>query len=206
MEKGKSFLRRLWEWVGHIHVVSWLLEIGHGSVALGAAAAAGVAYWTWSIEHGYLPVFFAALGTFVALIWAINGIVWLRSQARPSKARITFDYSYGLSLEDVIPALDLRNLDNTFEIRLRVRNHANGPVRILVEKFYITIEDRFYGSPAQFRSVPPRGAATTLFPGGGFKKEAFDKFADTTNGTLEFSILYGHPEDHLSRRARKYLN
>jgi hypothetical protein len=44
-----------------------------------------------------------------------------------------------------------------------------------------------------------------LFPGGCFEKDAFDKLADTTNGGLDFSILYGHPEDNLSRRATKTL-
>jgi hypothetical protein len=191
--------------VGDIHVITWLFEISHGSVFVSSVMAAGVAYWTWSTEHGYLPVFFAALGTFVAVVWAINGIVWLRSQARPSKARITFDYSYGLSLEEVRPSLDVENVDNILEIRLYVRNLTNGPMKILIERFHTTIEDRFYTSPKHGQSVLSRAAATTLFPGGGFKKDAFDKFADRATGTLEFSILYGHPEDAFSRRAAKTL-
>jgi hypothetical protein len=204
-DKSKTTFRRMWEFVGHIHVITWLFEISHGSFVISSIAAAGVAYWTWATEHGYLPVFFAALGTFVAVVWAINGIVWLRSQARPSKARITFDYSYGLSLEEVTPALDVDNVNNTLEIRLYVRNLANGPMKITTEQFDTTIEDRFHMMPTKIEAVLPRAAAITLFPGGGFRKEAFDKFADRTTGTLEFSILYGHPEDQLSRRTTKTL-
>jgi len=43
----------------------------------------------------------------------------------------------------------------------------------------------------------------TLFPGGGFKKEAFDSFGDRSYGTVEVVIKYGHPEDSLSRQWSK---
>jgi hypothetical protein len=204
-EDKAGALRKAWEWAGHIHVATWLFEIGHGSSVVSAAFAAGAAYWTWSTERRYLPVFYAALGTFAGIIWGINGIVWLRAQARPSKARVTFDYSYGLSLEDVLPNLDVSNVDNVLEVRSRVRNAANGPMRIKVERFHTTIEDRFYTTLVAIETVLPRGGATILFPGGGFKREAFDKFPDRPTGRLELSILYGHPEDELSRRLTKTL-
>ena len=126
-------------------------------------------------------------------------------QRRPSKAQVTFDYSYALALEEIVPSFDVINANNTLEVRRKIRNHANGPMKFLVERFHTTIEDRFWTTPVKFEAVLPRAGGITLFPGDGFKKDAFDKFADTTNGRLDFSILYGHPEDNLSRRATKTL-
>jgi hypothetical protein len=39
----------------------------------------------------------------------------------------------------------------------------------------------------------------------GFKKEAFDSFKERSQGTIEYSILYGHPEDSLSRKWYRVL-
>jgi hypothetical protein len=102
----------------------------------------------------------------------------------------SIDYSYALTLEDVIPSFDVTNVNNTLEVRLKIRNHANGPMRFLVERLHTTIEDRFWTTPAKFEGILPRAGGVTLFPGGGFKRDAFDKFADTANGRLDFSILY----------------
>jgi len=186
-------------------VATWLYEIFIAPWLVSIILAIGAAYWAFIAKWGHLPTALVALGVFVAGIWGLNGIIWLRRQRRPSKARVTFDYSYGLALEDLIPALDLTNADNTLEVRLRIRNHATGPVKLMVEKIHTTIEDRFWTTPNKIDAVLPRNAATTIFPGGGFKKDAFDKFAATTEGRLEFSILYGHPDDKLSRRTTKTL-
>jgi hypothetical protein len=183
-------------------------RISDASVAVwlwGLPVSGGFSYWAWVLQWGYLPIALTGLGVLVATIWGFNGIVWLRRQRRPSKAQVTFDYSYALALEEVVPSLDVANASNTLEVRLKIRNHANGPMKFMVERLHTTIGDRFWTMPAKFEAILPRAGGITLFPGGGFTKEAFDKFADTTNGGLEFSILYGHPEDNLSRRATKTL-
>ena len=187
-----------WTWarISDASVAGWLW---------GLPMSGGFSYWAWASQWGYLPIALTGLGVFVATIWGINGIIWLHRQRRPSKAQVTFDYSYALALEEVVSSLDVINTDNTLELRLKIRNHANGPMKFLVERFHTTIEDRFWTTPAKIEGVLPRAGGITLFPGGGFKKEAFDKFADKTNGRLDFSILYGHPEDSLSRRATKTL-
>lgn len=209
VDKHKSLIHKFWEWIGHIHVATWLYEM---FVALwpvpimSTMLAIGSGYWAFISKWGYLPTALVALGVFVAGIWGLNGIIWLRRQRRPSKEHVTFDYSYGLALEEVVPSLDLTNINNTLEIRLKIRNHATGPIKFLVEEFHTTIEDRFWTTPVQFNGVLPRMGAITLFPGGGFKKDAFDRFEERTKGRLKFSILYGHPDDKLSRRTTKILN
>jgi hypothetical protein len=49
-------------------------------------------------------------------------------------------------------------------------------------------------------------ASITIFPGVGFKKEAFEGFSAASQGKMEFSIIYGHPDDDFSRRFTKTLN
>ena len=209
MAEDKNFARRTWEWVSHIHVITWLIEIIHWltaqwSVVVSATLSIGAAYWAWATQWGYLPVALVALGVFVASIWGLNGILWLRRQSRPSRARISFDYSYGLPLENVVGSLDPENKDNTLEIRLVVRNVASGPAKVLLEKMRVTIEDRF----VEVTNIPfvlPRDLRLTVIPNAGFKLEAYRKFKDRTTGQLEYSMLYGHPSEAYSRRATKTL-
>jgi hypothetical protein len=42
--------------------------------------------------------------------------------------------------------------------------------------------------------------ALSYFWAGDLKKKAFDSFKERSHGTIEYSILYGHPEDSLSRK------
>src|SRR5216683_756795 len=106
---GKPIL----EWTEHIHFLAGIAA--HWSVVVSVLLAMGAGFWTWSAEHAYLPVFLVSLGTFVAVIWAINGIVWLRRQKRPSKARVAFDYSYGIALDEITPSHDEGNEKNCLE-------------------------------------------------------------------------------------------
>jgi hypothetical protein len=113
----------------------------------------------------------------------------LTPQQPPSKLRIDFDY--GLALKTVVPALDLNNPENTFELPLQLTNKAAGArfninlksmnvelkiglfVRILRERLYHVI----YGTVLEKR----------------------------TTGSLEYSIIYGHPDYGRSRRTTKTI-
>ena len=198
-------------------MLKWLGRIGgwidatvsvafNWQVIVSAVAGVGAGVWAWGTQWGYLPIALTALGVFVAVLWAWNGIIWLRSQRRPTRSMLTFDYSYGLSLEDVIAALDLDNEQNTLEIRLKIRNLTNRPIKVSVERLHIIIEDRFYTIPTAIGFILARVEARIIFPGGGFGRAAYDAFKDRTSGTLEFVIIYGHPEDIFVRRAEKNVN
>jgi hypothetical protein len=204
--KGK--LRRFLE---SIHLAYWMGEVGlfffHQWVLITSALLAiGSAFWTWSVEKSYLPVFLVGLGVFVATIWGLNGIVWLQRQKRPSKQRVSFDYNYGLALETVHPSLDADNVDNHLEFRLVFRNVANGPIKLLVETFSAVIEDRMANTKPGQSVIIPRASSLTIFPGGGFNEKAYDGFKTRTSGTITFSILYGHPEYGYSRKAEKTVS
>jgi hypothetical protein len=112
-------------------IPDWLAE-KYGSVILAVLLMFGASFWTWSAEHEYLPIFLVGLGTLVAVIWGVNGVIWLRAQTRPSKAKMTFDYSYGVALDEIFPSHDREN----------VANVAPGPLKYKVERVDVVIGDR----------------------------------------------------------------
>jgi hypothetical protein len=137
----------------------------------------------------------------VAIIWVVNGTIWLRRQQRPSRERISFDYSYALSLEGIDASFDQNNPSNTLEVRPQFRNVANGPLRYMVEQFSVQIEDRI----VSFNNLPPyiipRSALRAMLHPG-FRREAYDQFAQKTVGQMRYCIVYGHAEDSFySRRV-----
>jgi hypothetical protein len=100
--------------------------------------------------------------------------------------------------------LDLDNQDNTLELRLQLRNTSIRPIRYEMEKLEFRIEGRFV--EAKVRSaILAAGSTLTIFPHHGFNMAAWKAFKERTSGSIEFSILYGHPEYEHSRRATKKL-
>jgi hypothetical protein len=198
------FGKKVLEWSEHVHFMAWL--IGQWSIIVSGAAALAVGVWAWLtdwiVKYGYLPIVLVMLLTFTLGIWMINGVIWLRRQRRPSKQRISFDYSYSLALEGIWAGLDLDNNENTLELRLQLRNTAVRPIRFEVEKLQFRIEDRFVEAIPKGAILAP-GMTLTLFPHRGFNITAWNAFKERTAGSVEFSILYGHPEYGHSRRATK---
>src|SRR5579884_1046422 len=192
-----------------LHVAVRLYEIGSApsvlwapTVSLAVAAAAG--FWTWAAQWGYLPIFLVGLGVFTVVLWGVNGLIWLQRQRRPSRARVSYDYSYALASEEVIPSLDLENNQNTLKFRLAFTNVANGALKYHVEKLQIFLEDRF-ATARIGTSVIPRATRMLMIPNAGFGRGAFDSFPERTHGHLEYSIIYGHPEDPYSWRSIKSI-
>lgn len=195
--------------IDRLHLGTSLYEIGASisglwPVAVSAVIALGTGWWAWATQWGYLPVFLSAFGIFTASIWLLNGIIWLRRQNRPSKERISFDYSYGLALEDLLITHDDGNNDNYIEFRLAIRNVTNGPVRFNIEKLSFYLEDRFVDAKS-FSSIIPRGTRTTLIPASGFRREAAMNLSDRPKGRIEYSIKYGHPDFAYSWVSEKSL-
>ncbi|MCI0556689.1 MAG: hypothetical protein L0287_37595 [Anaerolineae bacterium] len=163
----------------------------------------GASYWAWVSQWGYFPIALTGLGVFVATIWGINGIIWARRQSRPSKARMAFDYSYGIALDEVIPAHDEGNEMNCLEFRFQIRNVAPGPMKYKAERIDVIIGDRIRTS-RDIVGILPRNSWIQLKIGG-FEKTMVNALDDRTVGTHEFSIIYGHPQDEYSRRAKKKI-
>jgi hypothetical protein len=194
----KGPVRRGWEWLGHLHLAEWLWTLMISAVnALGVGYAA---WWTWATQWGYLPIYLSALAAFTLTIWIINGVLWLRRQARPSRARISFDYSYAMALEDIEFVIDDTNAFNTLELRPKFRNVANGPVKFMVEKIDIRIEDRI-AQARHIEGVIPRATLRTIILNSGFTREAYDKFNERSGGIMEYIIKYGYPDEQYTRQV-----
>jgi hypothetical protein len=185
-------LRRGWEWLGHIHLAEWIWTLIVS--ALNGIGVGYAAWWAWATQWGYLPIYLSGLTAFTLTIWLINGVIWLRRQARPSHTRIAFDYSYAMALEDVEYSVDDDNEVNTLEVRPRFRNVASGPIKFIVEKIETRIEDRI-ASARQIDGVIPRATLRTIIPNSGFRRDAYDQFRDRTKGMMGYVVRYGHPDD-----------
>jgi hypothetical protein len=190
------------EWAEHLHLLAVIAT--HWNVIVSIFFAIGAGFWTWSAEHAYLPVLLVGLGTFVAAIWGINGIIWLRGQTRPSKARLTFDYAYGLTLDEISPSHDEGNQNNNLEFRFQIRNVAPGPLKYKSERIDVIIGDRIK-TARDICGILPRNSWVQLKVGG-FEKNTVDDFKERTSGTYEYSIIYGHPDDNYSRQTKKRIH
>lgn len=126
MQKIRSLVALAWKRVSDASVLAWLVSLPVGIVA---------SFWAWATSWGYLPVAVFGLGIFVITIWGFIGIVWLRRQNRPSRRRVSFDYSYGIAIEDVRIAFDKDNINNMLQFFPDLRNHANGPMKFCVTVF-----------------------------------------------------------------------
>ncbi|SRR6266851_8487549 len=168
------------------------------------AMSTGLPIWTAISEHWSWPLAIA-LGVvlFAVGLWIINGIVWLRRQTRPSKAKITFDYSYGIALDDISPSIDPNNETNNLEFRFQIRNVAPGPIKYKAERIDVVVDDRIK-SARDITGTLPRNSWIQLKVGG-YEKKIVDTLPDRVAGTYEFSIIYGHPDDEYSRRCKKKI-
>jgi hypothetical protein len=211
MESKKGKLRRLWQWISHVHVASWLYGMAASlflqwNVIVSAAFAVAAAYWAWIAHWGYLPVFLVAFGIFVSAIWGLNGIIWLKHQKQPSDERISFDYAYGLALEDITLAIEREKEESALQFGLRFRNAASGPMRFYVEEFDVILKDRTIARPTFINrgGFIPRDSSTIFFypP---FSKKVLDECSPRSDGVLRYSVIYGHPESPYLRRTKKKL-
>lgn len=196
-----KFFKPILEWAEHVYFIGGIA--GSWSVSMSALLALGAGFWTWSAEHSYVPIFLVMLFTFAVTIWAFIGIIWLRRQVRPSKAKLTFEYSYGIALDEIVPSHDKDNQINSLEFRFHIRNVAPGPLKYKAERVDVIIGDRIR-TERNLIGVLPRTSWTQLMVGG-FDQEVVGSLEDRTAGVYEMSIIYGHPDDEYSRRAKKRI-
>lgn len=77
--------KAIWEWIGHLHVATWLFELIRGSgswIASGILSVIGL-LWASIARENYLAIP-ALLFTIASLIWIINGVLWYRRRSATS--------------------------------------------------------------------------------------------------------------------------
>jgi hypothetical protein len=201
-------------WLKRIISFKWVAEFlgavlsAPWSVLLSAGAGICAAIWAWLSQQPLVWVAIAALATFTLLIWMWNGITWARNQKRPSKARISFDYAYGLSLENITLGLDDDGRgDAALQFGLNLRNATSGPIKYYVEEFDVIVNDRTAALPLfKNRGGPLPRDARTIFFYPPFSKSVLEECRPRAAGLIKFTITYGHPEAGYSRRAKKRLS
>lgn len=166
--------------------------------------SAGASYWAWALQWGYLPVALTGLGVFVMIIWGINGIVWLRRQSQPAKARMAFDYRYGLALLCLHMGRDEGKEEASFQVGLVLKNASEWPMKYHVEDMNVIVGDRTIAKPnfTNTGGLISKGCHTTFyyppFPNSVVKPRL--------EGIIKLTIAYGHPDFGFVRRMKKTLS
>src|SRR5688500_18407058 len=100
---------------------------------------------------------------FTVVIWAINGLIWLKRQNSLSKSKINFDYLYDLDLTALSLGFDKENDKHNIQVGLKLRNSTSGPLEYYVETFDVILGDKTIPKPnfKSRRAVIPHGATRT---------------------------------------------
>jgi hypothetical protein len=101
--------------------------------------------------------------------------------------------------------LDLRNPGNTLELRLIIRNASGLPIKFVIEKYDVIIEGQIVKCNLN-GAVIARDGIMTISPGHGFTKTQYSSFKSRFRGTIEYILVYGDPDGHLSRRSYKLVS
>ena len=198
--------------IDRLHLGTSLYDIArtiaeHWAIVLSTVAAiatGGWAWWSYATQWGYLPVFVAALLVLAAAMTIFRNVISLRRENRPSRARLTFDYNYGIALDDIIPSHDVDNEQNCLEFRFQIRNVAPGPLKYNAERIDVIIDDRIRTGRNLSGSLPR--TSWILLKVGGFRKSLVDTLQDRVTGRYEMMISYGHPAEGYSRQMKKNIS
>jgi len=158
------------------------------------------------------PLTYVGVGTFLAVLWTIIGILVLIDRSKPRLVRSAVDYRYGLIFDGIqrnyLPAT--ANIPNAggLQFGITIRNFSLGPMRCQMEDIDIRIGSR--ASPkfnkAEFAGgFLARGAGRTIQPGAFAPEELKEFYGTNLEGTLDFSIVYGPPDGAPERRLRMTL-
>jgi hypothetical protein len=164
------------------------------------ASAIGV----WFADWHHVQYWLASLATFVAILWAAAGIVWLGTRSAPQFVRLHQDYRYSLTFEGLMPHYDPNDPERALSFGIQLRNFSGGPLRYVVEDFDVRVGRRALPRVKKdhLKSVMARGAGRTSTTEPFSADDIKDLLGKRSNGTVELSITYGHPEDPPVSRLR----
>lgn len=146
---------------------------------------------------------------FLIIVLGLYGLYLWRGETKPSEAlapiqkqaesaKPPLDYGYGLAF-DVEQGYDKHNSENQFEVRLRLKNKVDGPLKFRLEQMITAIAPSIVMSSNK-EGIIAKGDTILVFPAGGLTAEQFKSLQGNTTGRLDAIILYGHPDSGFSRR------
>ena len=168
------------------------------------AAAAGL----WLADWQHVQYWLASLATFVGIIWAAAGIVWLGTRSEPHVVTSYRDYAYGLTFEGLIPHYHPDRADEALGFGIQLRNFSVGPIRYVVEEFDVRIGNRALPKvkKGHLTSIMSRGAGRLSNTVAFSKEDIAGLVGKNAKGVVDIAIDYGHPEEPPIRRLNVGLD
>ncbi len=181
------------------------LTTGWGALVT-AALTALAAYWLVLSAWLTSPPVYIACIVFVLCLWTIIGIHSAFHLNRPRHVIVSGPLEHCISIEGFQIFINPEGGDNALQIGCNFRNMWSGAIRIEVEEFNLTIEDRFLPEAERKVSMTiPRLSARGI-RSGFFKQEVIKQ---KMVGNLKLIVLYGKIDELFSRsytlRSKLYL-
>jgi hypothetical protein len=164
----------------------------------------------WAVGLVQNPKVQTAALVFLFVLWTSIGIAVLIDRRKPKVVKAVQDYLYGLTFEGLVPAIapDFDKDDGELRFGIQLRNFSTGPIKYTVEDFDVRIGNRALPKlkKGDLVGFMARGAGRTSHSPA-FKRSDFKQLlGQSLEGTANFSITYGHPEQPPVRRLSVSIN
>lgn len=153
-------------------------------------------------EHGYLETGLILLWTFVGILLAIGGVLWLGDRKRSRLIRVENDVSFGLAYNSIEVGYEPSSDDSMLQFSILFQNVSGGAIEYKVSRFDVTVGNRTLPD-VEFPFVSwivPRGTFRSYryppFP----KSEIEGYVGQKIQAVLEFWFDYGQAGRVPSRR------
>ncbi len=160
----------------------------------------------WASGFVQNPQVDAGTFAFLVLLWTYIGFTTLIDRQRPKLVSVRQDFDCGLLFEGCVPVYAPSDTRAALQLGVRLHNYTGGPLGFSVEKFEMNIGGRpFPHHLGTDSGVMPRGGTrvykTSSFPQSDLK----DYQNKNITGSIELSIIYGHPDKEPLRRLETTL-
>ena len=181
---------------------SALITIG---TALPLIVSVGAVIWGHMDKLPGLALSVLGLGVFMTVLWSYIGILSLiKSASKGSKYDL--DCSWGLIIDLIHLSRDVQNPNAEWQIRLRVRNKLDWPLKLMLTEFRVEIENVTPTSSslgAPFHQVITAKDVTGVISSPYKRGTLPDK--ERFEGKIDVQIHYGHPDAGYSRTMVRKL-
>lgn len=179
--------------------------ISQWGVIVTVVTAGAIAILTWASDWEKTKYVLAGTAMFFLILWSVAAFVWLASRSSPQIVKAHQDYSYGLTFEGLSMVWDPEQ-PSPLQFGIQLSNYNNGPIKYQIEEFDVRVGTRALPryTKGTLKSIMPRGARRTSrsVP---FSASDLAGLDGEQNGTIDFSIAYGHPELPPTRRLSMKL-
>jgi hypothetical protein len=167
---------------------------------MSAVAAIAAAAWAWIRQYDYLQIALSATAAFLIMMWIFIGFIWVKRLDDPLRVIQVVNYDFTLAYQGLTLALDPGNDEACLQIGIDFFNVAPTAIRYKIKDLRVVIGDRTIPHPIYDNEggIIPR-AVSRIYHYPAFRKDAIKDYLGTRqNGTIEFSVIYGHTMQYFS--------